>query len=621
MGVRIQELPETTGIKKEDVLIVEDGQGTKKGTVQQLDETLGVSQLKEDLIDVNEFLSSIQLFNKTNIVANKALTTYGTLIDFDEVSVSDYINIENVTELVATTGLGSNINGHCFYDKHYNYISGIGSSNINDILVFDVPKGAKYIRCTVDNEKINDFMLMPKNVTQKDEELREYTGYITNQNVFSRGDIIFDRTVMNVGDIVAYKLTAETGSAGHINLLDSSGNAIASFGKLSSSNLENTYEGFFEIPENFYKAIVVCNSDANVTINYIEKGINNKAKISSLERKITDTVGKKVFFGYNFIDISRTQHGENMYIRIPAICVMDNDKTLVLYEVREGARYDEQPSNIGYSIVNKRGEVERYGYIEERNDGEHRQVNVQAINDNGVVRLIWTTMDNNDNYMIHVTTSNDFGITWNKSSILLNTKINNDRIITAPANPVKYNDKLVVPIYSVSTDNVYHSGIMLLNINDNTFVAKVCDKAGTNECACIVNGDDVVLSCRLEDERNRYIYTTKADADTPFTRTFESWISVGQRPPVQETLRKFNNDTFLVRVTSDDWNRKNVTVFHTSDEVNIVDDMILSEYNVNVGGYSALDYNGRIYSVCCENSYDGNWGTHITVCNMFAGIR
>ena len=49
MGVRIQELPETTGINKEDVLIVEDGQGTKKGTVQQLDEALGVSQLKEDI--------------------------------------------------------------------------------------------------------------------------------------------------------------------------------------------------------------------------------------------------------------------------------------------------------------------------------------------------------------------------------------------------------------------------------------------------------------------------------------------------------------------------------------------------------------------------------------------
>lgn len=61
MGVRIQELPETTGINKEDLLIVEDGQGTKKGTVQQLDEALGVSQLKEELI-----LQLMQMFNSKN---------------------------------------------------------------------------------------------------------------------------------------------------------------------------------------------------------------------------------------------------------------------------------------------------------------------------------------------------------------------------------------------------------------------------------------------------------------------------------------------------------------------------------------------------------------------------
>lgn len=48
MGVRIQELPETAGINKEDLLIVEDGQGTKKGTVQQLDDSLGVSRLIEE---------------------------------------------------------------------------------------------------------------------------------------------------------------------------------------------------------------------------------------------------------------------------------------------------------------------------------------------------------------------------------------------------------------------------------------------------------------------------------------------------------------------------------------------------------------------------------------------
>lgn len=70
MGVRIQELPETTGINKEDLLIVEDGQGTKKGTVQQLDESLGVSQLKEDLVEQGK--------NIKNIIGNYFYKKYDT---------------------------------------------------------------------------------------------------------------------------------------------------------------------------------------------------------------------------------------------------------------------------------------------------------------------------------------------------------------------------------------------------------------------------------------------------------------------------------------------------------------------------------------------------------------
>lgn len=68
MGVRIQELPETTGINKEDVLIVEDGQGTKKGTVKQLDEALGVSQLKEDLVPLKEQL--VNILDSDNLVSD-----------------------------------------------------------------------------------------------------------------------------------------------------------------------------------------------------------------------------------------------------------------------------------------------------------------------------------------------------------------------------------------------------------------------------------------------------------------------------------------------------------------------------------------------------------------------
>lgn len=88
MGVRIQELPETTGINKEDVLIVEDGQGTKKGTVQQLDEALGVSQLKEDLGGISEYPLGDNVF-KTELVTNSDNCSYTKNDDSVTVSISN----------------------------------------------------------------------------------------------------------------------------------------------------------------------------------------------------------------------------------------------------------------------------------------------------------------------------------------------------------------------------------------------------------------------------------------------------------------------------------------------------------------------------------------------------
>lgn len=92
MGVRIQELPETTGINKEDVLIVEDGQGTKKGTVQQLDEALGVSQLKEDLADV-------RTEKETNLLKfiNANWTTSNVLVSSNADSSIMHIKANNLT--------------------------------------------------------------------------------------------------------------------------------------------------------------------------------------------------------------------------------------------------------------------------------------------------------------------------------------------------------------------------------------------------------------------------------------------------------------------------------------------------------------------------------------------
>ncbi|MEE0472787.1 MAG: hypothetical protein UDK37_02730 [Holdemanella biformis] len=48
MGVRIAELPLSEGISKTDLIIVQDNEATKQGTIQQLDDSLGVSRIIEE---------------------------------------------------------------------------------------------------------------------------------------------------------------------------------------------------------------------------------------------------------------------------------------------------------------------------------------------------------------------------------------------------------------------------------------------------------------------------------------------------------------------------------------------------------------------------------------------
>lgn len=47
MGARIAELPSSKGISKTDLIIVQDNEATKQGTIQQLDDSLGVGKLRE----------------------------------------------------------------------------------------------------------------------------------------------------------------------------------------------------------------------------------------------------------------------------------------------------------------------------------------------------------------------------------------------------------------------------------------------------------------------------------------------------------------------------------------------------------------------------------------------
>ena len=77
-------MPKSNGIKKDDLLIVEDTEGTKKGTVEQLNEALGVSQLKEDIVNhsdkVNFITGAYQYSNDFKIGAPQKGGTFDSSI-------------------------------------------------------------------------------------------------------------------------------------------------------------------------------------------------------------------------------------------------------------------------------------------------------------------------------------------------------------------------------------------------------------------------------------------------------------------------------------------------------------------------------------------------------------
>lgn len=137
MGVRIQELPETTGIKKEDVLIVEDGQGTKKGTVNQLDEALGVSQLKKDLGKLGGFSSNIIETNVLNDIENSNIFRISNSLSLQQgnVKIVPINGFDNLLSIYGTTiyGYQTHLFGDSFIIKpNTTYTMFISCTDIKD---------------------------------------------------------------------------------------------------------------------------------------------------------------------------------------------------------------------------------------------------------------------------------------------------------------------------------------------------------------------------------------------------------------------------------------------------------------------------------------------------------
>lgn len=189
MGVRIQELPETTGINKEDVLIVEDGQGTKKGTVKQLDEALGVSQLKEDLDYLNENVYG--KYTYSDIPTGLQYTEIETPVDG---SYDDY-NGFNFTVIVKGVIDFANVT---FLDVDNNALY---SKNISEdtVLQAKIYKQAVKMKTVSNTSKISVTLIYGadiENINKEISNLKEETSNITSEKIVN-GAITTDKIAQN----------------------------------------------------------------------------------------------------------------------------------------------------------------------------------------------------------------------------------------------------------------------------------------------------------------------------------------------------------------------------------------------------------------------------------------
>ena len=289
-------MPETTGIKKEDVLIVEDGQGTKKGTVQQLDEALGVSQLKEDLSEYKNGYIHMPIVEKEYVRID------GVTQPDPNWSRTDYIDCSNYESLHLTNCTKHSIY-NAFYDSDKSFISSF-SIDVGDNEL-TIPSGAKY------------FMLSNASADLPNTKLVDYSKIKYQKDIDGINDSIdtIDLRLQNVEEVVktekeiklefenGYYIDSSTGEAKTDSSWKFTDYILIENGAKSlkiSTNYDrlNVYNAFYD-SNNSYIARLTINASADGQIVNIPDGTkyirlstvkSNTLSISVTYKTVNDSI-------------------------------------------------------------------------------------------------------------------------------------------------------------------------------------------------------------------------------------------------------------------------------------------------------------------------------------------
>lgn len=284
MGVRIQELPETTGINKEDVLIVEDGQGTKKGTVKQLDETLGVSQLKEDLNDINNVLG--MPINET-YVGEAVATTQPIKIDDNIPLKSGHaytysIALNTASEMPVYVHIldesGTSVNsitlnaGKLSKSKSYTATTDFNAS----LVIYDVNRAVSYTVTIMDDDRTNRIEAIDDEIQllNKVVGIREYLTF--TKNAYIRTPSAGTRNVdVNPHVYTGYSCLSARCQKGDVFTI--TGTPIDNSGARPYMWLDTDYTCLYraDITDVFDGVEIVAPSDGTLVINFNSSDIHS----------------------------------------------------------------------------------------------------------------------------------------------------------------------------------------------------------------------------------------------------------------------------------------------------------------------------------------------------------
>lgn len=271
----------------------------------------GVSAGNEAKRLIQDYLNSKiennkQLFDKTNVVTDKAIsTTNGQLTNAIGFVASDYIRVKSNVTLQIRPTIGSS----AFYDAEKRFISGITSDMTNPITV---PEKAVYLRTSMHRTSVDDKMVyhgssnIPYQPFNKDEieafKMNVLAALVPQKtNLFDRSKVIEDRAVSSndgslintTGFFASDYIMVQPGSS--VMILDSIGSgAFYDKDKKFISGVTSDFSNPVQVPSNAYYLRISTHRQSLPTrmvylgdevipyhpyMNTVDKGLNHHFEI------------------------------------------------------------------------------------------------------------------------------------------------------------------------------------------------------------------------------------------------------------------------------------------------------------------------------------------------------